>query len=176
MAFGAESLCWACWTGWWTNNVLTASGEKTAQYERLKKVNKELRGITPHYMQYKNIATHYVGFVPTNGFEKLDVVFNRVLDTKNFKGVRTLESTPLIIGEMKPRKKDDGSCALFVTASGDPYDSSPAIRTVVFSVPEKRNVNVVGVNGDADVKRDGNKYSVSVPENAAVMIICRDVK
>jgi hypothetical protein len=176
MAFGAESLCWACWTGWWTNNVLTASGEKTAQYERLKKVNKELRGIAPHYMQYKNIATHYVGFVPTNGFEKLDVVFNRVLDTKNFKGVRTLESTPLIIGEMIPRKKDDGSCALFVTASGDPYDSSPAIRTVVFSVPEKRNVNIIGVNGDVETMRDGNKYSVSVPENAAVMIISRDIK
>ena len=44
MAFGAEAISWACWMpGWWTNNVLTATGEKTAQYDRLKTVNAELR-------------------------------------------------------------------------------------------------------------------------------------
>jgi hypothetical protein len=82
MAFGAESICWACWTGWWTNNVLTLDGKKTAQYEKLKTVNKELRNIAPLYMRYKNIATHYVGFNPTNGFEKLDVTLNRALIQK----------------------------------------------------------------------------------------------
>ena len=30
MAFGAETLVWACWTkGWWTMNVLDENGAKT---------------------------------------------------------------------------------------------------------------------------------------------------
>jgi hypothetical protein len=174
MAFGAESICWACWTGWWTNNVLTLDGKKTAQYEKLKTVNKELRNIAPLYMRYKNIATHYVGFNPTNGFEKLDVTFNRALDTKNFKGVCTLESTPLIVGEMVPRKNGNSSSALFIVASGDPYDSSTAIRTLVFSSVENRKVDVLSSNGNIEVKRNGNMYSLSIPENSAVMIISRD--
>lgn len=46
MAFGGESVAWACWTkGWWNNLVLTTDGEKTEQYEKLKKVNGELKKV-----------------------------------------------------------------------------------------------------------------------------------
>ncbi|MBQ7915173.1 MAG: hypothetical protein IJ315_00110, partial [Firmicutes bacterium] len=43
MAFGAENIIWACYTaGWWHNQVLDEKGEKTQQYEKLKKVNGEI--------------------------------------------------------------------------------------------------------------------------------------
>lgn len=50
MAFGAETLMWACWTkGWWTMNVLDENGAKTVQYDRLKHVNAEIKGIAPRW-------------------------------------------------------------------------------------------------------------------------------
>ena len=74
-AFGAEAITWACsGKGWFTNNVLTAKGEKTEQYEKLKKVNGELHSIGPRYMRYRNAATHFVGFKPENGLENIGVL------------------------------------------------------------------------------------------------------
>lgn len=71
MAYGAEVLNWACWgiegvpetpdmpglNGWWTNNVLTLDGKRTQQYDKLKKVNGELRRLGERYMEYRNVAT-----------------------------------------------------------------------------------------------------------------------
>jgi len=74
LAYGAEQIDWACWsreaggetadmpglTGWWTNNVLTLTGEKTEQYAKLKKVNGELHRLGDRYMKYRNVATRRV--------------------------------------------------------------------------------------------------------------------
>ena len=75
LAYGAEQIDWACWSvedrkedpdmpgliGWWTNNVLTLTGERTQQYAKLKKVNAELHEIGPRYMKYRNVATRRMG-------------------------------------------------------------------------------------------------------------------
>ena len=75
LAYGVEQIDWACWsrepsdetpdmpglTGWWTNNVLTLSGEVTCQYEKLKRVNGELRTLGERYMRYRNTMTRRVG-------------------------------------------------------------------------------------------------------------------
>ena len=43
MAFGAENIIWGCYTaGWWYNNVLDDKGNKTQQYDKLKRVNAEI--------------------------------------------------------------------------------------------------------------------------------------
>ena len=173
MAFGAEVITWACWSpGWWTNNVLTASGEKTAQYARLKAVNAELRRLGPRYMRYRSTATHYVGFAATNGLEELRVEMPQSLDTAFFSGVRTVEGTPLLVGEMAPRGVCDGSSrALFLVASGDPYDLAPAMRTVTFRVPAGRAAEAFGPNGPVALTRlpDGG-YSLPLAENSAVLL------
>ena len=63
MAFGGESIAWACWTkGWWTNQVIDMNGERTQQYDKLKKVNHELRTVAAEYMRFRNVSTHFVGF------------------------------------------------------------------------------------------------------------------
>ena len=177
MAFGAESISWACWMpGWWTNNVLTAAGEKTAQYERLKTVNEELHRFGPLYMRYRSTTTHYVGFAATNGFETLGVPLLDVLDTAWFRDLHTLESTPLVVGEMSPRVKGDGSRALFVVASGDPFDYAPAVRTLVFSVPQERCVEAFGPQGPVELDREiDGSYYMRIAENSAVMLVSRPV-
>ena len=150
MAFGAESISWACWMpGWWTNNVLTAAGEKTAQYDRLKTVNAELHRFGPPYMRYRNTATHYVGFPATNGFEKLGVPLPRELDTGCFRELRTLEDTPLVVGEMVPRREDDGS-------------------------PDGRRVEVFDANGKVEPTREADGlFTFRLAENAAALLVSR---
>ncbi len=173
MAFGAEAISWACWMpGWWTNNVLTASGEKTAQYRRLKTVNAELHRLGPIYMRYRSAATHYVGFAATNGLEKLNVPMPDSFGNGFFSEVATVEGSPLLVGEMVPRGKDDGSRALLVVASGDPFDYAPATRTVVFRVPKWRAVVSFGGSGPVALTREGeDMYSLKLAENNAVMIV-----
>ena len=175
MAFGAEAISWACWMpGWWTNNVLTAAGEKTAQYDRLKAVNAELHLFGPRYMRYRSTTTHYVGFAATNGLETLGKPLLDVLDAAWFRDLHTLESTPLVVGEMSPRGKDDGSRALFVVASGDPFDYAPAVRTLVFGVPQERDVEAFGPQGPVKLDREvDGSYVMRIAENSAVMLVSR---
>ena len=175
MAFGAESVCWACWMpGWWTNNVLTADGKKTAQYERLKAVNSELRRFGGRYMQYRTTATHYVGFPADSVLNTLGITLVDFLDTAFFRGLRTLEGSPLVVGEMMPRGKDDGSRALFAVASGDPFDYAPCTRTLVFNVPPGQSVEAYGSDGPIDLVREADgSYTFQIAENSAAMLVSR---
>ena len=173
MAFGAEVITWACWMpGWWTNNVLTATGERTPQYDRLKDVNAEIHRFGPLYMRYRNTATHYVGFAATNGIETLGVPLLHTFDNGRLLGLHTREDTPLVVGEMVPRKASETSRALFVVASGDPYDTAPARRTAVFRLQEGLAVEAFGTNGPLELTRESDgSFSFPIGENAAVMLI-----
>lgn len=58
LAFGTRAISWACYgTGWWYNNVLDKSGEKTEQYEKLKAVNREIRDFATEYDKHRHIGT-----------------------------------------------------------------------------------------------------------------------
>lgn len=172
MAFGAEVVTWACWMkGWWVNNVLTDKGEKTAQYERLRVVNSELRRLAPLYMQYRNVNTHFVGFNTSDAFCPKGVPICDSLSTGRFIGLKTEEGSPLVVGEMVPRGREDGSRALFVVASGDPYDEAPSMRTLVFDVRPGSHVRAFGATGELPVLVGvGRRRSVRLRENAAVML------
>ena len=174
MAHGAEVVTWACWSpGWWTNNVLTASGEKTEQYDRLRTVNAELHRLGRDYMRYRNCATHCVGMK-----ERLPagLTDSSALDTGFFRGVATAEGTPLLVGEMMPRGADDGARAIFAVASGDPYDEKPACRTLRFRVAGDRRVEAIGPNGAVALARDADGvWSCPLSESSAVLIVARPV-
>lgn len=173
MAYGAEVISWACWMpGWWTNNVYTVSGEKTAQYERLRKVNAELHRFGPKYMSFRSTATHFVGFPGDCGLDALGVPMPAVLETGYFSGVETLERTPLVVGEMVPRGRDNGMRALFIVASGDPFDYAPAKRTVLFRPAEGYRARIQGVDGEITptIEADGT-YAFELEENAAALVI-----
>lgn len=175
MAYGAEVISWACWMpGWWTNNVYTADGKKTEQYDRLKKVNAEIHRFGPKYMAFRSTATHFIGFPSDAGLETLDIPLLETLDTGFFKGVSTLEKTPLLVGEMTPRKDDSGLRALFVVASGDPFDYNPAKRTVVFRLPEGHQVRIQGIDGEIVPMREADgSWTFSLDENSAALVVAR---
>lgn len=62
MSFGAVAINWACWTpGWWEHNVYNAKGEiEGPEYERLQKVNKEIRAMAPLYDNFETKATYFL--------------------------------------------------------------------------------------------------------------------
>ena len=163
MAYGAEVISWACWMpGWWTNNVYTASGEKTAQYDKLKKVNAELKRLGPEYMRFRNLATSRIG----GAFGGDDY------RSEAFSSVRARESTALVIGEMRPRGADNGERALFVVASGDPFDLRPASRHVVVALPAGRRVRILGPDGEIlPQKSDDGTYAFPLAECSAALLV-----
>lgn len=61
LSFGASSITWACYSaGWWYNNVLDSVGNKTEQYEKLKKVNAEIRELCTEYMNYTWVENSFL--------------------------------------------------------------------------------------------------------------------
>lgn len=61
LAYGVRAITWACYSpGWWHNCVLDKDGRKTEQYEKLKKVNAEIRSITDKYISLTHQSAEIV--------------------------------------------------------------------------------------------------------------------
>ena len=172
MAFGAEVINWACYSpGWWTNNVLTAAGEKTAQYDRLRIVNADLHALGASYMKYRNVATHLVGF-PSEICECAAMPQEMALNVVGCRGLRERHGHALAIGEMVSRKDGTEPAALFVVAAGDPFDLAPAIRTVTFRLADGRSARVLGPAGEISMRmEEGGACAFELAENAAALIL-----
>lgn len=72
MAYGAMAVSWACYSmGWWHNLVLDADGNKTEQYEKLKKVNHKMISLSKEYVKYDRIETVRGKDTSFGGFENI---------------------------------------------------------------------------------------------------------
>ena len=151
LAYGAEQIDWACWsreaggetadmpglTGWWTNNVLTLKGEKTQQYEKLKKVNAELHCLGDRYMAYRNVGT------------------------------RRVDGGAFVVGDMVARD-GSGRKAVFVLASGDPFDEHPGKQRFSFVAA---SAQAFGGNGEIPLERDGDGiFTLTLDTNAGALV------
>ena len=171
LAFGVETIMWGCWCkGWWTNNVLDAAGCKTEQYEKLRRVNGELKRIGLEYMKFKRVATHFVGFPeasprnPTEMFSRTDR-----LDFGPFRDLHASNGAALLVGEMVLRDKSDETCAVFVTAADDPCDEHPATFDILFRA---KGVRAFGGNGPLKVEvLDGSSCAVPLSSSCGVLLI-----
>ena len=173
MAFGAENIIWACYTaGWWHNQVLDAEGNKTEQYDKLKKINAEIRTLADEYMKYRRVSTHFVGF---EGHPHMAAVQQEAipsLSTGVFFDVKADNGAPLVVGEMVNRNAD-GSVALMVCAADDPYETDPKEYNITFRAPD-RCVQALGGNGYKTVTDLGDGvYAVAVKSNEGVLITAR---
>ncbi len=175
MSFGVENIMWGCYTaGWWTNQVLDEQGNKTEQYEKLKQVNKEIRTMADEYMKFRNVYTHFVGLDTLSYFhfvqEKLNQESKDSVNTGVFLDVKADNGAALTIGQMVSRN-NDGSHALMICASDDPYDFENQSYNIVFRV-NNRNVRAIGGNGDIPVtKLEDGSYSVPISSNLGVLIV-----
>lgn len=172
MAFGAENITWACYTaGWWHNQVLDENGEKTEQYEKLKKVNAEIRTLADEYMKYRRVATHFVGFDKNS--EYLRAVKQSpisALNTGVFENLHANNGEELVVGQMVSRK-NDGTYALFVCGADDPNDTAPKTYTVTFRTNDYK-VRAISNKGEVALTahQDG-AYTFEMHSNDGVLII-----
>ena len=173
MAFGAENIIWACYTaGWWSNQVLDAEGNKTQQYDKLKKINAEIRTMAEEYMKYRRVSTHFVGFEGNPDMASVKQTAIASLSTGVFFDVKADNGAPLVVGEMVNRK-GDGSVALMICAADDPRETDPKEYNIVFTAPD-RNIRALGGNGPKNVISLGDgKYAVAVKSNEGVLITAR---
>ena len=173
MAFGAENIIWACYTaGWWHNQVLDGEGNKTQQYDKLKKINAEIRTLADEYMKYRRVSTHFVGF---DGHPDMAAVQQEAipsLSTGVFFDVKADNGAPLVVGEMVNRNRD-GSVALMVCAADDPHETDPKEYQITFRAPD-RCVRALGRDGYKTVTElGGGVYAVAVKSNEGVLIMAR---
>ena len=173
MAFGTENITWGCYTaGWWHNEVLDKEGNKTQQYDKLKKVNAEIRTIGEEYMKYRRVSTHFVGFLGHPDMEAVEQKPVEALSTGIFLDVKAEGGQPLVVGEMVSRG-GDGSVALMICAADDPYEKSPKEYAVTFRAPG-RSIRVLGGEGYKTVEsREDGVYAVSVKSNEGILITAR---
>ncbi len=173
MAFGTQSVIWACWTaGWWHNNVLDKNGEKTEQYEKLKTVNHELKALAPTYMKYRRTATHFLGFGEDHPDLKL-LAYRplEVLNTGHFLSVTS--DAPVIAGQMVGKCAYDGN-ALLLCAADDVYDKAPKTVTVTFKAPYDASITVYEKDTKTILTPDADGvYTVCIPSSGGVLVTAK---
>jgi len=170
MAFGTENITWGCYTaGWWHNQVLDAKGEKTEQYEKLKRVNAEIHTMAEPYMKYRRVQTDFVGFEGTEWLADVKQGSVSALNNGIFQDVRMTDGSPVVIGSMNARN-GDGSYALFACSADDPYDKTFHSHTLRFRA-DGRRVIVTTAEGSRTLKPDAKGYyQFSLAANGGAMI------
>ena len=145
LAYGAETLLWACWTkGWWDNNVLDAKGNRTAQYAKLRKVNGELHRLGGTYMKYRTARTRFTGDFGTDVGSAVSVDWGAAGQ------IKAADDAALALGLMDARDGKGGK-AFLAMAADDPCDERPAAHLVTFACDGP--VKVTGANGEIPVSR-----------------------
>ncbi len=171
MAFGVETIIWACYTaGWWTNQVVDEKGNKTEQYEKLKKINKEISTLGEHYMKYRCTATQFVGFEANETLKQTPVAaFNNGV----FMELRSDAAKQLVVGDLTGRS-DNSKKAVFLVAADDYLDENPTSSNVVFRCDEK---TIIAYNGNGRVPVNYNaatgEYSIAIRSNEGILIIAK---
>lgn len=175
MAFGVENITWACYTaGWWSNQVLDSTGEKTQQYDKLKTVNAEIHALADEYMKYFIPRTHFVGFDKNSeDLSKLNQKPVKSITTDVFEDLKEEYSLPLIVGEMMPKDEKDGSRALFICAADNPQDEFRDLLDINFTVRGDKKVTVLRPSGEEQLVPTDGAYHFEMYSNEGVIVIAR---
>ena len=167
LAFGARSVIWACYcAGWWYNHVLDKQGNKTQQYDKLKRTNAALHGLGEVYMRYRHEQTVFLG-----GFteEELSKTGKNAVDAVNTPCFRNLnaQGTKMLAGRMIPDEAGEGE-ALFVAAADDPYGGT--IRTHRLCFESDRAVRAFGAEGELPLERENGRFCVTLDTCQSILL------
>ncbi len=168
MAFGVETVIWACYTaGWWYHFPLDEAGNRTEQYDKLKTVNGEIHRIGETYRHYRRVATH---LVEDGEGETLPC-----LDTDGFLNVRADGGQALLVGQMVSRDGSGGQ-ALMICAADDPYDEGRQTFSVVFHPAAGKTVRAIGGSGELSItKAEEGTCAVTVSSNQGILLTATDI-
>ncbi len=170
MAFGAENIIWACYTaGWWNNQVLDDKGNKTQQYDKLKKVNAEIHLLGNEYMKYRRTATTFVGFEGTDWLKNVKQTSYASLNNGVFTDVCAEDGSPLVIGSMVSRS-GNGNSALFICSADDPYDKAPKQHIVRFKADNNKIIKAYSGSGEINAKLENGYYTIPIASNGGIVV------
>lgn len=162
MAFGTQTIIWACYTaGWWYNHVLDKEGNKTEQYEKLKKVNSEIHFLGIEYMNYNYEETHFVGnhFVST-------VTSKDVLSTSFVSQFKAEHNEALVVSTMHSTKGK----ALFICAAGDFYDNNNESFTITFRSNQSNVILLKNETRTTLIPNSEGIYTFSISTNEGALL------
>lgn len=170
LAFGARTIIWACYcAGWWYNHVLDKQGNKTQQYDKLRRVNAQLHHIGETYMRYRHEDTWFIGEFSPKELAKTGKTRNESLSTACFSDLHA-HGQKLIAGLMKPRGTEEGE-ALFIVSADDSKDTQSRRHEVVFRSAANR-VRALGVGENAELRCiEEGLYSFEMGSCQSVMLI-----
>lgn len=155
LAFGARSIIWACYcAGWWYNHVLDKQGNKTEQYDKLKRVNEGLHSLSEVYMKYRHVDTCFVGNFSPKELSGTGQTAAAEYNAGCFRGVHAKDAK-LLVGKMLPLDGSKGE-ALYITAADDPQGET--IRTHRICFASDCAIQVFGSEGEIhpDQHEDGS--------------------
>ncbi len=148
LAFGARTIIWACYcAGWWYNHVLDKQGNKTQQYDKLRRVNAQLHAIGETYMQYQHLDTCFIGGFEPGEIAKAGIGKKNSLNTGYISDLHA-QDEKLIVGVMKPYKGDGE--ALFIMSADDSQDPQSRKHEVTFRSKVQR-VYIVDAAGEKEL-------------------------
>lgn len=169
MAFGVQNIIWGCYTaGWWHNQVLDDKGNKTQQYDKLRKVNAEIHHLSVPYMKYKRINTYFVDFKGTKWLDGVSATSIDKYDDDDVHNLQSTDNSPILVGKMASQsgKKRE---ALFVCSADDPYDKSTQTHTISFNT--KKRVRITTTDGQYKLKKTPNGlYNIQIVSNRGILI------
>jgi hypothetical protein len=146
LAYGASAVSWACYSaGWWHNQVLDSEGNKTQQYEKLKKVNHKLRFLAEECVKYQWMSTERIHGGSTAEFD----VFRSIVSSRD-----------ALLGKFA---KSDGTKAIFLSLTDDGVSDQ---STLCFQLEEGRQAYLSG---------DDRKEALSPDEDGVCRITLQGV-
>ena len=170
LAFGARAIIWACYcAGWWHNHVLDKQGNKTQQYDKLRRVNAQLHEIGKTYMRYQHVDTYFIGgFMPAElsktGKGGLDS-----LSTAYFSDLHAAECEKLIAGLLKPCEGEGE--ALFVVSADDSAEPHCKRHRVTFC-GRAGGIRMISAQGEVElISSEEGLYSFEIDSCQSVMLI-----
>ena len=170
MAYGVETIIWACYTaGWWYNQVLDTLGHKTQQYDKLRQVNSEIHYMAERYMKYRNIKTDLVGRFPVGQLDTLAFPHRDEMSSTRFHSLRATDGSALAVGTMKPRRGGRAE-ALFISSNADMYDEHPGEHIIRFRADAKKIRLTRGSSTTVLKPADDGYFSLPMRSNEGVFL------
>ena len=146
LSHGAKMVSWACYSmGWWNYNVLDEDGNKTEQYDKLKKINANVRAIANDCFGFNWVET-----VRANGIESHCC----------FKSIEV--NNDALIGKFEK----DGVCAILVS----PANCDAPEYEVTFTAENGKTVYANNCGGKGKLISENGTYKVTFKNTEACFI------
>ena len=170
LAFGAKNIIWACYNeGWWYNHVLDNEGNKTIQYERLKKVNGELKKIADNLTDYDCASTYFVNFDGTDWLNGTEIAPVKAVTTGIIRNLTA--AGPVVVGKMLPKAKSEPEL-LFIAEASDPMDTGAENNVISFSaISGREQIEIITNLGSvAYSEPEDGSFSFTLPASGCAVI------